>query len=320
MRCSASANASPLPLAEARATRGRRGGHTSRRPYGRNWLLPAATLTALALAAAGCGGSDAAAPPASGTAEDPGVIHVHAVGVDPGDSSVLLATHTGLFRLPPGGDRAQLVGKLRQDTMGFTVIGADRYLGSGHPDIRTGQPPLLGLISSGDGGRTWSSVSLLGKVDFHILRAAGTRVVGMDSQTGAVLVSDDSGKRWARRTPPGDLVDLVLDPTDPDRFVASTTDGLVSSDDAGRTWTTLADGPGFLAWPTDDALLRMGPDGGVAVSDDAGRTWQGRGTAGAEPSAFTAVTEMRLLATLHDGGLVESRDGGASWAALAELE
>jgi len=308
VRCSASANASPLPLAEARATRGR------------NWLLPAATLTVLALAAAGCGGSDTAAPPASGTAEDPGVIHVHAVGVDPGDASVLLATHTGLFRLPPGGDRAQLVGRLRQDTMGFTVIGAGRYLGSGHPDTRTGQPPLLGLISSGDGGRTWSSVSLLGEVDFHILRAAGTRVVGMDSQTGLVLVSDDSGKRWARRTPPGDLIDLVLDPADPDRFVASTSGGLVSSDDAGRAWETLADGAGYLAWPAGDVLFRMGPDGGVAVSDDAGRTWRQRGTAGAEPSAFTAVTETRLLATLHDGGLVESRDGGASWATLAELE
>lgn len=283
-------------------------------------MLAVATLTAAALVAAGCGGSDAAAPPAGVPADDPGVIHVHAVAVDPADQAVLLATHTGLFRLPAGVSRPELVGTLRQDTMGFTVVGAGRYLGSGHPDIRTGQPPLLGLIASGDGGRTWSPVSLAGTVDFHILRAAGARVVGMDSQTGKVLVSDDSGKRWTRHAPPGDLVDLVLDPADPDRFVASTTTGLVASADAGRTWARLADGPGYLAWPRGGPLFRLAPDGRLAASTDAGRTWRERGTIGGEPSAFSAADADRLLATLHEGALMESRDGGATWSTLAELE
>lgn len=287
---------------------------------GRRWRPGVAALAAVALVAAGCGGSDTADPPAGAAAEDPGVVHVHGIGVDPGDSAVLLATHTGLFRLAPGAERARLVGTLRQDTMGFTVVGAGRYLGSGHPDIRTGQPPLLGLISTTDGGRTWTPVSLLGEADFHILRASGTRVVGMDSQTGKVLVSDDSGRRWAWRTPPGELVDLVLDPANPDRFVAATATGLVSSSDAGRSWTTIPGDPGYLAWPTAGTLFRLGPDGGLAVSADAGRTWRDRGGVGAEPSAFTATGPTRLLATLHEGALMESRDGGATWATRAELE
>lgn len=307
-------------MAETPQTGTSRGPSRPHRARARAWLLPVATLTAAALVVAGCGGSDAAAPPSGGAADDPGVIHVHAVAVDPGDQAVLLATHTGLFRLPARASRPELVGTLRQDTMGFTVVGAGRYLGSGHPDLRTGQPPLLGLISSGDGGRTWTPVSLTGTVDFHILRAAGARVVGMDSQTGKVLVSDDSGKRWTRRTPPGDLVDLVLDPAAPDRFVASTTTGLVVSADAGRTWTRLADGPGYLAWPADGPLFRLAPDGRLAASTDAGRIWRERGTIGGEPSAFSAADANRLLATLHEGALMESRDGGATWSTLAELE
>ncbi len=279
-----------------------------------------AAVAVLVFALTGCGGSGDGTPPGNLASEDPGIVHVHGLGVDPGDSAVLLATHTGLFRLAEGDDRARRVGTLRQDTMGFTVTGPGRYLGSGHPDLSTGQPPLLGLISSADGGRTWSSVSLLGKADFHILRAEGRRVVGMDSQTGSVFVSANAGKRWVTHTPPGELVDLVLDPSDPDRILASTAAGLVVSSDAGRTWETAPGGPGYLAWPGEEALFSLGPDGRVGFSGDGGRSWERRGAVGGEPSAFTAVDPSRLLATTHGGDLMESGDGGATWALRAALE
>ncbi|MBW3550306.1 MAG: alanine:cation symporter family protein [Proteobacteria bacterium] len=38
---------------------------------------------------------------------------------------------------------AERIGDRRQDTMGFTVVGPRRYLGSGHPDLRDELPPLL---------------------------------------------------------------------------------------------------------------------------------------------------------------------------------
>jgi hypothetical protein len=52
--------------------------------------------------------------------------------------------------------------------MGLTVVGADRFLGSGHPDVQTDCPPLLRLIESTDAARSWPSVPLLGDADFHV--------------------------------------------------------------------------------------------------------------------------------------------------------
>ncbi len=95
---------------------------------------------------------------------DPGPIHVHGLGINPADGSLLIATHTGTYRVEPDEDKAELIGANRQDTMGFTVAGPDRFLGSGHPDPNAaregGLSPLLGLIESRDAGRSWQSISL----------------------------------------------------------------------------------------------------------------------------------------------------------------
>ncbi len=77
-----------------------------------------------------------------------GVSHIHGVGVNPADDAVIIATHTGLFRAPTGQERAKRIGDRRQDTMGFTVVGPDRFLGSGHPDLRDDLPPLLGPLAA----------------------------------------------------------------------------------------------------------------------------------------------------------------------------
>jgi hypothetical protein len=130
---------------------------------------------------AACGAqSDESAEPTAGV-EDPGPVHVHGLGVNPADGALFVATHTGLFRAAPGGRRARRVADRYQDTMGFTVTGPDRFLGSGHPDGRDGLPPFLGLIQSTDAGRSWSPVSLLGERDFHVLEATGERIYGYGS-------------------------------------------------------------------------------------------------------------------------------------------
>lgn len=83
-------------------------------------------------------------------ADDPGVVHVHGLGVNPADGALYAATHTGLFRLDDDG-RVERIADRHQDTMGFTIAGPDRFLASGHPDMRDenlrvdGKPPLLGL-------------------------------------------------------------------------------------------------------------------------------------------------------------------------------
>src|SRR5215212_8097797 len=53
---------------------------------------------------------------------DPGPRHVHALGVNPRDDALFLASHTGLYRIGRGETSARRVSDRYQDTMGFTVV------------------------------------------------------------------------------------------------------------------------------------------------------------------------------------------------------
>jgi hypothetical protein len=262
---------------------------------------------------AGCGGSGgdgtSFAPP---SASEEGAEHIHGLGINPADRSLLIATHTGLFRAADGERRARRVGDKAQDTMGFIVVGADEFLGSGHPDLRDSLPPLLGLIRSDDAGHSWQPVSLLGKADFHVLRAANSRLYGVNSADGRLMMSSDGGRTWAGRTPPTALVDLAADPADADHLVASGQDRLYESRDAGRTWRPLSSHAGLLAWPTRAELYLVDASGTTSRSADRGRTWEPMGEIGGQPAAL-AAHDRELYVALHTNEVKVSRDGGRHW-------
>jgi photosystem II stability/assembly factor-like uncharacterized protein len=279
--------------------------------------LTAVVCALVALAPLACGGGDDESVERSSgpVIEDPGPIHVHGLGINPADGALFAATHTGLFRAAPGERRAKRVANRYQDTMGFTVTGPDRFLGSGHPDGSEDLPPFLGLIRSTDAGRTWEPVSLLGERDFHVLEAAGERIYGYgsdyDSQQASLLVSDDGGRTWEERTTPEPLISLAIDPNDPDRVVASGEHGAYTSSDAGRGWRPLGVDPGFLAW-TRRALCRVGPGGDVSCSDDGDGDWETVGAIDGQPAAFDSAGN-ELYVALHDGTIKRSRDAGRTW-------
>jgi hypothetical protein len=276
-------------------------------------LVPSAGL-------AGCGASPGGGAAGSADVDAPEAIHVHGLGVDPADRSILFATHRGLFRLPDGAQSAARVGGSTRDMMGFTVVGPRRYLASGHPELPTGgAPPLLGLIASADGGVTWRTVSEGGRADFHVLRASEGAVMGWDSVSGRLFISDDAGKRWRQRGIPGPLVDLALHPERPGTVVAATERGIVGTADDGVSWRRLAGDPGLLAWPASDALFLAGPGGDISVSEDGGRTWVARSRVDGEPSALAADGPERLVLAMHDGTVLESTDAGATWGELTTL-
>lgn len=277
----------------------------------------AVTLLGLALLVAGCGGEDTGSggEPGPLVAEDPGAVHVHGLGVNPADGALFVATHTGLFRAAPGEQTAERVADQYQDTMGFTIVGPDRFLGSGHPDLRTDQPPYLGLIRSTDAGASWTPVSLYGKADFHVLEAQGSRVVGYgsDFETRAeqLLVSGDGGKSWAKRRAPAPLIDIALSPEDPDVWVAAGR-RLVRTDDGGRSWTPLGAPGGLLAWGEKDGLYRVDGGGAVTRSADGGRSWRAAGDVAGAPAALEA-DGRDLYVALHSGVIKRSTDGGKTW-------
>ena len=243
--------------------------------------------------------------------EDPGVVHVHGLGVDPADGTLYAATHLGLFRIPERG-QASRVGNRYQDTMGFTVTGPGTFLGSGHPDMREENlPPLLGLIESTDRGQTWRPRSLLGEVDFHALHAAHGKVYGFDSTSSTLMVSDDR-KTWDRRAKLP-IRDFAVSPTKADVLVVTTERGLMRSTDGGRRFAPIsAPAMSVLAWDTAAELYGISPTGQVLVSADSGDTWERRGQLDGEPEA-TTVHDGRLYASLYQDGIYQSDDGGRTW-------
>lgn len=230
------------------------------------------------------------------SAADPGPVHVHGLGVNPADGSLFIATHTGMYRVAAGGRRGERVGDRFQDTMGFTVVGPNRFLGSGHPDARDDLPPLLGLVESTDAGEGWEPISLLGEADFHVLRFSGERVYGYDASNDRLLVSADRGRSWNELARPGPLVDLAVDPSNERHIVATTEEGLFESRGGGQRWNRVGDAVGLLAWPKRDRLYLVAGRGEVFASRNGGRRLEHRGELGGEPAALLAQAANELYA------------------------
>ena len=243
--------------------------------------------------------------------KDPGVAHVHGLGVDPADGTLYAATHHGLFRIPETG-KATRVADRYQDTMGFTVVGPRHFLASGHPDQREDKPPHLGLIESTDAGETWRTLSLSGEADFHALEYRHGRVYGFDSTGGGFMVSTDK-KTWDRRSKQP-LADIAVSPADPDVVLATTEQGLARSSDGGRTFSAVAGAPRLLlvAWPVTGLLIGATDDGRVVSSSDGGRTWADRGRLPGRPEALTA-TEAQTVYAATARGIFASTDGGRTF-------
>jgi hypothetical protein len=277
-------------------------------------VIAALLVAAALLLVVGCGDDQQGSTPGS-KLDDPGPIHVHGLGVNPKDGALFIATHTGLFRAAEGERRSTRVADRYQDTMGFTVVGPDRFLGSGHPDFNKDPdlPPLLGLIRSDDAGQNWEPVSMLGEADFHVLEALGQRVYGFDSTSERLMVSVDGGKHWTERRPAEPLISLAVDPGDAKKILVAGERRLYASTNEGRRWRALPGEPGLLAWPTANGLYLIGGDGTVNVSRDSGKRWRQVGEIGGRPAAFEAEGPANLYAALHDGTVQRSTDGGQSW-------
>ncbi len=245
-----------------------------------------------------------------------GVAHVHGLGINPADDSLIVATHNGSFRIPAEGDNAVRIGDSLQDTMGFTVVGPDHFLGSGHPDLagrRAGQPPQLGLIESTDGGATWTAISLSGEVDFHGLVDSHHQIYGWDAGTGRLMASTNRTD-WETRSTLA-LFGFVVDPDNPDYLLAAGPEGLLVSIDGGRTWNPFAGPPlVVLSWGQTVGLWGVDPAGAVYRHSALG--WTRTGEIPGEPQALLA-TPGALYAAAHDTdgrtGIYLSTDDGTTW-------
>jgi hypothetical protein len=286
----------------------------------------------LVVAIAGCG-EDAASTtdPASDLAVpwvdpdgDPPI--VGSLSENPADGTLFMATNTGLFRIPEGAEEPErITGTLEtpdgsgevSESLVVRFVGPDQMLASGHPAAGSALPAALGLIRSEDAGKTWTSVSELGRADFHTIEPAAEQIVGALFQQAQVLVSDDDGKTWETRAAPLPLVSMEADPEGGERWVASTERGLFVSEDAGGTWRQRDPTPNSrFAWSEGGELFRIDPGGPLFVSTDGGMNWEERGSTGGEPQAMTVTEDGTLYVALIDGTLKTSDDGGQNFTDL----
>lgn len=230
--------------------------------------------------------------------------HVHALGKDPGSGALLLASHGGLFVSRGAG--FERVGPV-VDLMGFTVAGPGHYYASGHPQPGTDLPAPVGLIESRDGGRSWDVLSRGGSSDFHSLTLAGPGLVGYD---GTMRVTADT-QDWQD-------VDAGFEPIslagalDDKRLVASSQDGIMTSRDAGRSWTAVAGSPApALVSRAANAVIAVTGDGRIHLADATGTAWKDTGLRVEGPMALvaTGATDELEVVVLTVGGLVVSRAG-----------
>jgi photosystem II stability/assembly factor-like uncharacterized protein len=275
-------------------------------------LLAAAAVLLLAACGSGAAAGAGAAPVASTqTGGLPGE-HVHGVARDPGDGSVYLATHQGLFRYSKG--TSVRVGP-DVDFMGFSIVGPGRFYGSGHPGDGVDLPAPVGLMESTDAGKTWSVRSRGGESDFHALTSSSKGVLGYD---GALRASTD-GKTWTQPAIAAEPRCLAAAP-DGSRVLATTAAGVLLSQDQGATWAQLPAAPQLLlaAWADRTTATGVTTTGHLAVSSDAGATWT---TGTARVDSAQAMSASRTTGTLEiivvtDSAIQRSIDSGATFSPL----
>ena len=240
-------------------------------------------------------------------AADPAWAHVHNLTLD-GDR-LLIGTHEGLWAQLPG-QPAEQVSEEPFDVMGFAQAGDTMYA-SGHPGDGQDAPPDLGLRSSTDAGKTWSTVSLEGQVDFHRIRADETVVQGLSAHDGKLLRSTDTGKTWTDLGTPA-LFDFALDPKDPAHLIGTTQTGPMRSTDGGATFQPIPEAPllAFLAW-SGTTLHAIGADGTFQASTDSGDTWTQLAQLQGQPQALAA--DGALVVALAGTTIWESTDGGKTF-------
>jgi len=238
------------------------------------------------------------------------VSHIHHVKVI--ENKVLVLTHEGLYELV-GKNDMKLVGKDRIDVMGFTSLGKLLFA-SGHPAIGSKMPNPIGLVKSLDGGLTWKSVSLVGKVDFHFLEGAGTDLYGADSQTGKLMYSSDSGKTW-KDLGENTFTDIAVSPKMSGMAIAIKDSELLLTEQAFKSTTKIKNTLKItqVEW-RKSGLYGLGGSS-LYKSTNSGKTWTKLSTFKGAPGILSASDQMMLVTVGSD--IYTSNNEGKSFKKIS---
>ena len=254
--------------------------------------------------------------------------HYHGIAFARSGSAVLLlASHHGLFAVDMNGDATQV--SPMQDYMGFSPNPADplSYYASGHPAGGGNS----GFLKSTDGGASWKQISagVDGPVDFHQMDVSPADPQTIYGSYGNLQVSHDGGQTWTTTgAPPEKLVAVAASGVKAEQIYAATQHGLHASMDAGATWQPLEfDGKVVSAvktGPNGILLAFVLGQGLMKAQEDKPREWtvlsNGFGDAIPLHIAIDPTDGNHLALTTQNNGVLESRDGGSTWAPFGKGE
>jgi photosystem II stability/assembly factor-like uncharacterized protein len=243
------------------------------------------------------------------------------------DHGVIVMTgHNGdLLRSPDGGRSWEGNEILVDGRKNFLT--AIRHDSRGHALLAVGQGGSV--ARSTDGGVSWVSASkdLRGELRGLLQDTNGTFIVFGGG--GLLASSTDSGARWAIARQPLDfpLREIIVTPRD--SLVATSRLGdVLRSTDAGASWqlvtpnypnaNTPPDLRGLVIAPSQEALIAVGPPGAILRGSADGSSWKVAVWTDIEaerafPWVLTDRQRKLIVAVEARGGLMVSRDDGASW-------
>ncbi|WP_059172837.1 F510_1955 family glycosylhydrolase [Bacillus sp. FJAT-27445] len=299
-------------------------------------------ILSIGLIISGCSSSQTKANDQKSTALAKGfkAEHLHGIAYS-SDENIYVATHEGMLATK-GGKDWQLKGNYDFDFMGFTVMSDGSMISSGHPGKNSSLPNPLGFMMSKNNGKKWEQVSMLGKIDFHILTSNYTNpkviygVNQMDSgrYKAGLYKSINKGKDWEILKSSGlpqdlhTIYSIISIPDNEDVLLAGTDSGILKSEDGGVNWTVFDQSrliTAFGVLPDTKELIAYSitnEEAGIATSSDQGTTWVGKGLdLGQDAVAYFGINpkdSKKIAVSTFENTVLFTDDAGNNWSKIME--
>lgn len=236
---------------------------------------------------------------------DPRIVfwrHIHGLGFDPEDRTILyIATHGDFYQSKGGGPPIK-VDEHRTDYMAFNAPTKPGYplYASGHPDTGGNS----GLIQSTDGGKTWQLVSKVSEppVDFHAMSVSTTdpkSIIGFDSGRQKLFKTQDGGSSWKILETPPDVSSIAISPLDSEIVIVATSQGLFKSRDAGNSWVKIDSYENLrvfaVAFDENNQLFGSVETFGIVNSPDLGESWESLGNVSLTVTSIAPDSQNKVM-------------------------